>query len=185
METDSDKYSFEPGYLLFEYDSEQGMSNDEDDFVKLAYPQSLIYADTGSKDLSRITLFETSDSAYLSPDIGYRSNTDDYEHGPFILGSQITDLETGAELTIVASMGVFGYSVSSKNLVLLNNILSGYETTESTVSIDVKDYMDVVDSYYLKIYNDTDSTNNSTVYMVDSSIVASTLEKELSCFQIE
>lgn len=44
---------------------------------------------------------------------------------------------------------------------------------------------DVVGGTYLQITNDADDTNNQTVYLVDSSIVSSTLGKSAESFQVD
>lgn len=44
---------------------------------------------------------------------------------------------------------------------------------------------DVVGGTYLQITNDADDTNNQTVYLVDSSIVSSTLSKSAESFQVD
>ncbi len=44
---------------------------------------------------------------------------------------------------------------------------------------------DIVGGYYLQVTDDADDTNNDTVYLVDSTIVTSTLATEVESFQIE
>ncbi|MCD8150190.1 MAG: DUF4340 domain-containing protein [Clostridiales bacterium] len=44
---------------------------------------------------------------------------------------------------------------------------------------------DIVGGYYLQVTDDADDTNNDTVYLVDSTIVTSTLATEVESFQVE
>ncbi|MCC8152638.1 MAG: DUF4340 domain-containing protein [Lachnospiraceae bacterium] len=44
---------------------------------------------------------------------------------------------------------------------------------------------DIVGGYYLQVTDDADDTNNDTVYLVDSTIVTSTLATEVESFQAE
>ena len=92
-------------------------------------------------------MLETSSSAYLKSDLvnltTYEKEDGD-EEGTFVIGANVTDSETGADITVIGSVAAFNDQVDSyvsgQNLELFKGIVSGYSDSETAVSIDAKDY---------------------------------------------
>ncbi len=147
MEADNQHYYQYPFYLLPNLASADATSN-VDGYVMILYAQQVVnIIDEDAETLSWTSLLTTSSSAYFKTDLEtmttYEKEEDD-EEGTFILGATVTDSETGAEVTVIASVVAFDDSVDSyvsgNNLALFKGIVSDYSDAEITVSIDVKDY---------------------------------------------
>ncbi|MCD8365829.1 MAG: Gldg family protein [Clostridiales bacterium] len=135
-----------PFYLLPDVLSADATANVEG-YVMIVDAQALTNTEEDSETLTWTPLLETSDSAYIKTDIETMttySKEERDEEGTFILGANVVDSDTGAEVTVIASVVAFNDNVDSyvsgQNLALFKGIVSGYSSSETTVSIDAKDY---------------------------------------------
>ncbi|MCD8216560.1 MAG: Gldg family protein [Clostridiales bacterium] len=146
MESDS-QYCYQyPFYLLPDVQSADATANVEG-YVMIVDAQALTNTEEDSETLTFTSLLETSESAYIKTNIDTMttySKEDGDEEGTFILGANVVDSDTGAEVTVIASVVAFNDNVDSyvsgQNLALFKGIISGYSTSEVTVSIDAKEY---------------------------------------------
>ncbi|MCC8152637.1 MAG: Gldg family protein [Lachnospiraceae bacterium] len=146
MESDS-QYCYQyPFYLLPDVQSADATAN-VDGYVMIVDAQALTNLEEDSETLTFTSLLETSENAYVKTDIETMttySKEDGDEEGTFILGANVVDSDTGAEITVIASVLAFNDNVDSyvsgQNLALFKGIVSGYSTSEVTVSIDAKEY---------------------------------------------
>lgn len=148
MESSRQNYYQYPFYLL-----PQIQSADETDsidgyvFVPDAQAISDLNTDEDNK-LEWTALLKTSDNAYIKEDVqkmqSFEKESGD-EEGSFTLAANVTDSETGAEVTVVGSPFIFTNDmdsmVSGNNLQLFTNITKIFNSDqEDSVSIPVKSY---------------------------------------------
>ncbi len=146
MEGNMNYYYQYPFYLLPDVSSADATAN-VDGYVMVLYAQPIVNLDEDSETISWTTLLSTSSSAYFKSDITtmttYEQEEDD-EEGSFIIGANVVDSETGAEITIIGSVVTFNDSVDSyvsgQNLALFKGVVADYSDSEVSVSIDVKEY---------------------------------------------
>ncbi len=135
-----------PFYLLPDVQSASQTSNVEG-YVMMLNAQPVEFTQEDSETLTYTSLLETSSSAYLKSDLvnltTYEKEDGD-EEGTFVIGANVTDSETGADITVIGSVAAFNDQVDSyvsgQNLELFKGIVSGYSDSETAVSIDAKDY---------------------------------------------
>ncbi len=146
MESDRSCYYQYPFYLLPNVDSADQTEN-VDGYVMIVDAQAVENIDEDSETLTFTSLLETSSSAYLKTNLDTMTTYDMEDgdaQGTFVLGANVVDSETGAEVTVVTSVVAFNDTVDSyvsgQNLTLFKGIVSGYSDAETTVSIDAKDY---------------------------------------------
>ncbi|MCD7981685.1 MAG: Gldg family protein [Clostridiales bacterium] len=146
MESDRSYYYQYPFYLLPDVDSADQTEN-VDGYIMIVDAQAVENIDADSETLTFTTLLESSSSAYLKTNLDTMTTyemEDGDEQGTFILGANVVDSETGAEVTVVTSVLTFNDTVDSyvsgQNLTLFKGIVSDYSDAETTVSIDAKEY---------------------------------------------
>lgn len=146
MEGDQNHCYQYPFYLLPEVDSATQTSN-VDGYIMMLYAQPVSFTQEDSDTLTWTSLLETSDSAYLKTDIENMTTYDQEDtdaSGMFTIGANVTDSETGADLTVIGSVMAFNDQVDSyvsgQNMALFKGITSTYSDSEAAVSIDAKDY---------------------------------------------
>lgn len=135
-----------PFYLLPDVQSADQTSG-VDGYVMILDAQAVEFTQEDSDTLTYTSLLETSSSAYLKSDLvnltTYEKEDGD-EEGTFVIGANVTDSESGADITVIASVVAFNDDVDSyvsgQNLELFKGIVSDYSDSEVTVSIDAKDY---------------------------------------------
>lgn len=113
----------------------------------MPYAQALTNAGVHTDTITWTDLLTTSDNAYVKTDI---SNITTFEKesgdqsGKFTLAANVTDSESGADITVVASVLAFSNDadsiVSGQNLALFKGIASTFASSDSAVSIDAKPY---------------------------------------------
>ena len=146
MESDMSHCYQYPFYLLPDVQSADQTSN-VDGYVMMLDAQPVVFTAEDSDTLTCTPLLETSSSAYLKTDLAnmktYEKEDGD-EEGTFTIGANVTDSETGAELTVIGSVAAFNDQVDSyvsgQNLELFKGITRGYSDSDVTVSIDAKAY---------------------------------------------
>ena len=135
-----------PFYLLPDVQSADQTSGVEG-YVMILDAQPIEFTQEDSDTLTYTSLLETSSSAYLKSDLvnltTYEKEDGD-EEGTFVIGANVTDSETGADITVISSVAAFDDQVDSyvsgQNLELFKGIVSGYSDSETAVSIDAKAY---------------------------------------------
>lgn len=146
MDSDNTHYYQYPFYLLPDVKSATQTSK-VDKYVFLPYAQALSNTGEHPDTLEWTDLLTSSDSAYIKTDVANirsveKEATD--QSGQFTLAANVTDNETGADITIVGSSLVFTQDadsvVAGQNLALFKGIFSGTSAAESPVSIDAKQY---------------------------------------------
>ena len=146
MDSDSSHYYQYPFYLLPDVASATQTSK-VTNHVFMPYAQALTNAGAHPDTITWTDLLTTSDNAYVKTDI---SNITTFEKesgdqtGKFTLAANVTDSESGADITVVASVLAFSNDadsiVSGQNLALLKGIASTFASSDSAVSIDAKPY---------------------------------------------
>lgn len=146
MDSDSSHYYQYPFYLLPDMASATQTSK-VTNYVFMPYAQALTNAGAHPDTITWTDLLTTSDNAYVKTDI---SNITTFEKesgdqtGKFTLAANVTDSESGADITVVASVLAFSNDadsiVSGQNLALLKGIASTFASSDSAVSIDAKPY---------------------------------------------
>ena len=146
MDSDSSHYYQYPFYLLPDVASATQTSK-VTNYVFMPYAQALTNAGAHPDTITWTDLLTTSDNAYVKTDI---SNITTFEKesgdqtGKFTLAANVTDSESGADITVVASVLAFSNDansiVSGQNLALFKGIASTFASSDSAVSIDAKPY---------------------------------------------
>ena len=146
MDSDSSHYYQYPFYLLPDVASATQTSK-VSNYVFMPYAQALTNAGVHTDTITWTDLLTTSDNAYVKTDI---SNITTFEKesgdqsGKFTLAANVTDSESGADITVVASVLAFSNDadsiVSGQNLALFKGIASTFASSDSAVSIDAKPY---------------------------------------------
>lgn len=146
MDSDSSHYYQYPFYLLPDVASAIQTSK-VSNYVFMPYAQALTNAGVHTDTITWTDLLTTSDNAYVKTDI---SNITTFEKesgdqsGKFTLAANVTDSESGADITVVASVLAFSNDadsiVSGQNLALFKGIASTFASSDSAVSIDAKPY---------------------------------------------
>lgn len=146
MDSDSSHYYQYPFYLLPDVASATQTSK-VSNYVFMPYAQALANAGVHTDTITWTDLLTTSDNAYVKTDI---SNITTFEKesgdqsGKFTLAANVTDSESGADITVVASVLAFSNDadsiVSGQNLALFKGIASTFASSDSAVSIDAKPY---------------------------------------------
>ena len=146
MDSDSSHYYQYPFYLLPDVASATQTSK-VSNYVFMPYAQALTNAGAHPDTITWTDLLTTSDNAYVKTDI---SNITTFEKesgdqsGKFTLAVNVTDSESGADITVVASVLAFSNDadsiVSGQNLALFKGIASTFASSDSAVSIDAKPY---------------------------------------------
>lgn len=146
MDSDSSHYYQYPFYLLPDVASATQTSK-VSNYVFMPYAQALTNAGVYTDTITWTDLLTTSDNAYVKTDI---SNITTFEKesgdqsGKFTLAANVTDSESGADITVVASVLAFSNDadsiVSGQNLALFKGIASTFASSDSAVSIDAKPY---------------------------------------------
>lgn len=146
MDSDSSHYYQYPFYLLPDVASATQTSK-VSNYVFMPYAQALTNAGVHTDTITWTDLLTTSDNAYVKTDI---SNITTFEKesgdqsGKFTLAANVTDSESGADITVVASVLAFSNDadsiVSGQNLALFKGIASTFASSDSVVSIDAKPY---------------------------------------------
>lgn len=146
MDSDSSHYYQYPFYLLPDVASATQTSK-VSNYVFMPYAQALTNAGAHPDTITWTDLLTTSDNAYVKTDI---SNITTFEKesgdqsGKFTLAANVTDSESGADITVVASVLAFSNDadsiVSGQNLALFKGIASTFASSDSAVSIDAKPY---------------------------------------------
>lgn len=146
MDSDSSHYYQYPFYLLPDVASATQTSK-VSNYVFMPYAQALTNAGVHTDTITWTDLLTTSDNAYVKTDI---SNITTFEKesgdqsGKFTLAANVTDSESGADITVVASVLAFSNDadsiVSGQNLALFKGIASTFASSDSAVSIDAKSY---------------------------------------------
>lgn len=146
MDSDSSHYYQYPFYLLPDVASATQTSK-VSNYVFMPYAQALTNAGVHTDTITWTDLLTTSDNAYVKTDI---SNITTFEKesgdqsGKFTLAANVTDSESGADITVVASVLTFSNDadsiVSGQNLALFKGIASTFASSDSAVSIDAKPY---------------------------------------------
>ena len=135
----ADTPNFDSVLAAYDISVTSGMVMDSDNTHYYQYPFYLLPEWTD--------LLTSSDSAYIKTDVANirsveKEATD--QSGQFTLAANVTDNETGADITIVGSSLVFTKDadsvVAGQNLALFKGIFSGTSAAESAVSIDAKQY---------------------------------------------
>ena len=142
MDSDSSHYYQYPFYLLPDVASATQTSK-VSNYVFMPYAQALTNAGVHTDTITWTDLLTTSDNAYVKTDI---SNITTFEKesgdqsGKFTLAANVTDSESGADITVVASVLAFSNDadsiVSGQNLALFKGIASTFASSDSAVSID-------------------------------------------------
>lgn len=146
MDSDSSHYYQYPFYLLPDVASATQTSK-VSNYVFMPYAQALTNAGVHTDTITWTDLLTTSDNAYVKTDI---SNITTFEKesgnqsGKFTLAANVTESESGADITVVASVLAFSNDadsiVSGQNLALFKGITSTFASSDSAVSIDAKPY---------------------------------------------
>ncbi len=146
MDSDSSHYYQYPFYLLPDVASATQTSK-VSNYVFMPYAQALTNEGAHPDTITWTDLLTTSDNAYVKTDI---SNITTFEKesgdqsGKFTLAVNVTDSESGADITVVASVLAFSNDadsiVSGQNLALFKGIASTFASSDSAVSIDAKPY---------------------------------------------
>lgn len=146
MDSDSTHYYQYPFYLLPDVASATQTSI-VSNYVFMPYAQAVTNAGEHPDTITWTDLLTTSDNAYVKTDI---SNITTFEKesgdqsGKFTLAANVTDSESGADITVVASVLAFSNDadsiVSGQNLALFKGIASTFASSDSAVSIDAKPY---------------------------------------------
>ena len=146
MDSDSSHYYQYPFYLLPDVASATQTSK-VSNYVFMPYAQALTNAGAHPDTITWTDLLTTSDNAYVKTDI---SNVTTFEKesgdqsGKFTLAANVTDSESGADITVVASVLAFSNDadsiVSGQNLALFKGIAGTFASSDSAVSIDAKPY---------------------------------------------
>ena len=146
MDSDSSHYYQYPFYLLPDVASATQTSK-VSNYVFMPYAQALTNAGVHTDTITWTDLLTTSDNAYVKT---YISNITTFEKesgnqsGKFTLAANVTDSESGADITVVASVLAFSNDadsiVSGQNLALFKGITSTFASSDSAVSIDAKPY---------------------------------------------
>ncbi len=146
MDSDSTHYYQYPFYLLPDVASATQTSK-VSNYVFMPYAQAVTNAGEHPDTITWTDLLTTSDNAYVKTDI---SNITTFEiesgdqSGKFTLAANVTDSESGADITVVASVLAFSNDadsiVSGQNLALFKGIASTFASSDSAVSIDAKPY---------------------------------------------
>lgn len=146
MDSDSTHYYQYPFYLLPDVASATQTSK-VSNYVFMPYAQAVTNAGEHPDTITWTDLLTTSDNAYVKTDI---SNITTFEKesgdqsGKFTLAANVTDSESGADITVVASVLAFSNDadsiVSGQNLALFKGIASTFASSDSAVSIDAKPY---------------------------------------------
>ena len=146
MDSDSTHYYQYPFYLLPDVASADQTSKVEK-YVFMPYAQALSNTGAHSDTITWTDLLTTSDSAYIKTDIAnmktFEKESGD-QTGSFTVAANVTDSQTGADITIVGSSLAFTNDadsmVSGQNLALFKGITSSFAGKDSAVSIDAKQY---------------------------------------------
>ena len=146
MDSDSSHYYQYPFYLLPDVASATQTSK-VSNYVFMPYAQALTNAGVHTDTITWTDLLTTSDNAYVKTDI---SNITTFEKesgnqsGKCTLAANVPDSESGADITVVASVLAFSNDadsiVSGQNLALFKGITSTFASSDSAVSIDAKPY---------------------------------------------
>ncbi|MCC8081142.1 MAG: GldG family protein, partial [Lachnospiraceae bacterium] len=146
MESDRSAYYQYPFYLLPNVVSADQTEN-VDGYVMIVDAQAVSNIDEESETLTFTSLLESSSSAYLKTNLDTMTTyekEDGDEEGTFILGANVADSETGADVTVITSVLTFNDTVDSyvsgQNLALFKGIVSDYSDSETAISIDAKEY---------------------------------------------
>lgn len=146
MESDRSSYYQYPFYLLPNIVSADQTANVEG-YIMIVDAQAVTNIDEDSETLTFTSLLESSSSAYLKTNLDTMTTyekEDGDEEGTFILGANVVDSETGADVTVITSVVAFNDTVDSyvsgQNLELFKGIVSDYSDSETAVSIDAKEY---------------------------------------------
>ncbi len=146
VESDRSAYYQYPFYLLPNIVSADQTANVEG-YVMIVDAQAVTNIDEDSETLTFTSLLESSSSAYLKTNLDTMTTyekEDGDEEGTFILGANVVDSETGADVTVITSVVAFNDTVDSyvsgQNLELFKGIVSDYSDSETAVSIDAKEY---------------------------------------------
>ena len=146
MDSDHSHYYQYPFYLLPDVASATQTSKVEN-YVFMPYAQAISNSGAHPDTITWTDLLTTSDSAYVKTDIAniktFEKESGD-QTGSFTIAANVTDSETGADITIVGSALAFTSDadsmVSGQNLALFKGITSGFAGSDSVVSIDAKHY---------------------------------------------
>ncbi|WP_296117458.1 Gldg family protein [uncultured Eubacterium sp.] len=146
MDSDHSHYYQYPFYLLPNVASATQTSKVEK-YVFMPYAQAISNSGAHPDTITWTDLLTTSDNAYIKTDI---TNIKTFEKesgdqtGSFSIAANITDSETGADITILGSSLTFTNDadsmVSGQNLALFKGITSSFAGSDSAVSIDAKQY---------------------------------------------
>lgn len=146
MDSDHSHYYQYPFYLLPNVASATQTSKVEK-YVFMPYAQAISNTGTHPDTITWTDLLTTSDNAYIKTDI---TNIKTFEKesgdqtGNFSIAANVTDSETGADITILGSSLTFTNDadsmVSGQNLALFKGITSSFAGSDSAVSIDAKQY---------------------------------------------
>ncbi len=135
-----------PFFLLPDVDSATATSG-VNGYLLVPEAQAVENTEEDSDTLTWTSLIETSDSAYLKTNISTMTTYDKEdgdEEGTFIVGANVVDSDSGAEITVVGSAVAFTENidsyVSGNNLALFKGIVGGYSSSETSVSIDSKSF---------------------------------------------
>ncbi|WP_294783259.1 Gldg family protein [uncultured Eubacterium sp.] len=146
MDSDSTHYYQYPFYLLPNVASATQTSKVEK-YVFMPYAQPISNSGAHPDTITWTDLLTTSDSAYVKTDIANIKTfekEDGDQTGSFSIAANITDSETGADITILGSSLAFTNDadsmVSGQNLALFKGITSSFAGSDSAVSIDAKQY---------------------------------------------
>lgn len=146
MDSDQSHYYQYPFYLLPDVASTDQTSK-VDNYVFMAYAQAISNTGEHPDTITWTDLLTTSENAYVKTDIAniktFEKESGD-QTGSFSVAANVTDSETGANITIVGSSLAFTSDadsmVSGQNLALFKGITSSFAGTDSAVSIDAKQY---------------------------------------------
>ncbi len=135
-----------PFYLLPDVESGD-MTSKVDGYVFAPYAQAVTNLGQNTDNLTWTDLLTTSESAYIKDDVANMTSfakEDGDQSGEFVLAANVTDSTTGAEVTVAASTYIFSNdadsAVSGQNLALFKGIAGTFSDSETTVSIDAKEY---------------------------------------------
>lgn len=146
MENDTSHYYQYPFYLLPDVNSATQTSK-VDGYVFMAYAQALTNTGEHSDTMTWTDLLTTSNQAYVKTDVANLTSfeqTSDDESGQFVIAANVSDEDTGANVTVVACILAFSDDadsmVSGQNLALFKGITETFAGSDEAVSIDAKEY---------------------------------------------
>ena len=146
MDSDHSHYYQYPFYLLPDVASATQTSKVEK-YVFMPYAQAISNSGAHPDTITWTDLLTTSENAYIKSDIAnirsFEKESGD-QTGQFSVAANVTDSETGADITIIASSMALTSDadsmVSGQNLALFKGITSNFAGKDSAVSIDAKQY---------------------------------------------